>query len=179
MMPESAEPEPRTRLRSYDEEGTPMAMLTPQQILDKVRSFPSRSFAPGDRVLSQATATGQLLFLSEGAVDVGLENTFIARVAEPGAVFGDIAFLLDLPHTAEVMAVQPSSFHLVENPEAFLEAEPKVAIYVAQVLARRLNAVNHLLVEARRRVAETHHRRGILTDTLDRIGEALQLRVPR
>ena len=94
-------------------------------------------------------------------------------------MFGDIAFLLDLPHTAEVTALQPSSFHLVADPEAFLEAEPKVAIYVAQVLARRLNAVNHLLVEARRRVTETHHRRGILTDTLDRIGEALQIRVPR
>ena len=52
-------------------------------------------------------------------------------------MFGDIAFLLDLPHTAEVTALQPSSFHLVADPEAFLEAEPKVAIYVAQVLGGR------------------------------------------
>jgi CRP-like cAMP-binding protein len=156
-----------------------MAMMSPQEVLDKVRRFPVRRFEPGEVILSQATATGQLLFLEEGVVDVALEDVFIARVAEPGAVFGDISFLLDQPHTAEVKAVQPSSFHLVEEPEAFLEAEPKVAIYVAQVLARRLNAVNHLLVDARRRVGESEQRRGILVDTLDRIGHALQIRVPR
>jgi hypothetical protein len=78
-----------------------------------------------------------------------------------------------------VTAVQPSSFYVVEDPEAFLEAEPKVAIYVARILARRLNAVNHLLAEARRRVSETDQRRGVLTDTLDRIGRALQTHGPR
>jgi hypothetical protein len=75
--------------------------------------------------------------------------------------------------------VQSSSFYFVEDAESFLRAEPVAALYIAMVLARRLNAVNHLLVEARRRVTETHHRRGILTDTLDRIGQALQIRVPR
>ena len=79
-----------------------MAILSPQEVLAKVRRFPMRSYAAGDTVMSEATATGQLLFLSEGAVDVRLEDMFIARVAEPGAVFGDIAFLLDQPHTAQV-----------------------------------------------------------------------------
>lgn len=156
-----------------------MAMMSPQEVLEKVRRFPVRSYEPGEVILSQATATGQLLFLEEGVVDVALEDVFIARVAEPGAVFGDVAFLLDQPHTAEVKAVQRSSFHRIEEPEAFLEAEPKVAIYVAQILARRLNAVNHLLVDARRRVGESEQRRGILLETLDRIGDALQIRVPR
>jgi CRP-like cAMP-binding protein len=156
-----------------------MAIMNPGDVLDKVRSFPLRSFAEGEPVISQATATGRLLFLEEGAVDVGLEDTFIARVAEPGSVFGDVAFLLDQPHTATVTAVQPSRFYVVEDPEAFLEAEPKVAIYVARILARRLNAVNHLLVETRRRVTEPDQRRGVLTDTLDRIGRALQTHGPK
>jgi CRP/FNR family cyclic AMP-dependent transcriptional regulator len=156
-----------------------MAIMSPRDVLDTVRSFPLRSFAEGEPVISQATATGRLLFLEEGAVDVGLEDTFIARVAEPGSVFGDVAFLLEQPHTATVTAVQPSSFYVVDDPEAFLEAEPKVAIYVARILARRLNAVNHLLVETRRRVTETDQRRGALTDTLDRIGRALQTHGPR
>ena len=156
-----------------------MAIMNPREVLDRVRRFPLRSFAEGEPVISQATATGRLLFLNEGAVDVTLEDTFIARVAEPGAVFGDLAFLLDQPHTATVTAVQPSSFYVVEEPEVFLETEPKVAIYVARILARRLNAVNHLLVEARRRVAETDQRRGVLAETLDRIGRALQSQGPR
>ena len=68
-----------------------MAMMSPQEVLDKVRRFPVRSYEPGEVILSQATATGQLLFLDEGVVDVALEDVFIARVAEPGAVFGDVA----------------------------------------------------------------------------------------
>lgn len=156
-----------------------MAIMNPPDVLHKVRSFPLRSFAQGETVISQATATGRLLFLEDGAVDVGVEDMFIARVAEPGAVFGDVAFLLDQPHTASVVAVQPSSFRVVDDPEAFLETEPQVAIHVARVLARRLNAVNHLLVDARRRVAETGQRRGVLTETLDRIGRALQGHGPR
>jgi CRP-like cAMP-binding protein len=105
-----------------------MAIMNPREVLDKVRSFPLLSFAEGEPVIFQATATGRLLFLNEGAVDVGLEDTFIARVAEPGSVFGDLAFLL---------------------------------------------------AEARRRVSETDQRRGVLTDTLDRIGRALQTHGPR
>jgi CRP-like cAMP-binding protein len=155
-----------------------MAIITANEALDRVGGFPLCSFAPGEAVLSQATATGRLLFLKDGVVDVAVEDVFIARVAEPGAVFGDISFLLDQPHSATVTAVEPSSFHLLENPEAFLEAEPRVAIYVARVLARRLNAVNHLLAEARHRIDEPDGPPADLRETLERMGHALQNHFP-
>lgn len=155
-----------------------MVIMPPRDVLEKLRSFPVHAFQPGAPVLSDASATGRLLFLNEGAVDVRIEDIFIARVTEPGSVFGDIAFLLDQPHTAAVTAVQPCTFYVIEDPEGFLEAEPRVAIYVAQVLARRLNAVNHLLVEARRRIAETDQRRGPFSEMLERLGHALHIRVP-
>jgi CRP-like cAMP-binding protein len=145
-----------------------------REVLEKVRGFPMRSFGPGDAVLSQASTTGRLLVLKEGAVEIAIEDMFIARVTEPGSVFGDIAYLLDQPHTAAVTAVQPSSFYVIEDPDGFLEAEPRVAVYIARHLARRLNAVNHLLVDARHRSAETDEGRRLLMDTLERMGHALQ-----
>ena len=155
-----------------------MAIMTPREVLARVGGFPRRTFEPGATVLSQATATGRLLFLEDGVVDVVLEDVFIARVAEPGAVFGEVAFLLDQLHSAGVIAAERSSFHVVDDPEAFLEAEPRVAIYVAQILARRLNAVNHLLAEARHRVAEPDRPPAYLLETLDRMGHALQIHFP-
>jgi CRP-like cAMP-binding protein len=155
-----------------------MAIMTSGEVLERVRDFPLREFAPGEAVLSQATTTGHLLFLREGVVDVALEDVFIARVAEPGAVFGDVSFLLEQPHSAMVVAAEPSSFYLLEDPERFLEVEPRVAIYVARVLARRLNAVNHLLVEARRRIEEPDRPPAYLRETLERMGQALQIRFP-
>jgi CRP/FNR family transcriptional regulator, cyclic AMP receptor protein len=155
-----------------------MAIMTPGEVLDRLGGFPLDRFAPGEAVLSQATLTGRLLFLRDGVVDVLLEDVFIARVAEPGAVFGDVAFLLGQPHGAAVIAAEASRFHVVEEPEAFLEAEPRVAIYVAQVLARRLNAVNHLLAEARHRIDEPDRPPAYLLETLDRMGHALQIHFP-
>jgi CRP-like cAMP-binding protein len=155
-----------------------MAIMTASEVLDRLSGFQLCSYAPGEAVLSQATATGRLLFLREGAVDVALEDVFIARVTEPGAVFGDISFLLDQPHSATVVAVEPSTFHLLDDPEDFLESEPRVAIYVARVLARRLNAVNHLLAEARHRIAEADQPPAYLRETLERMGHALQTHFP-
>jgi CRP/FNR family cyclic AMP-dependent transcriptional regulator len=155
-----------------------MRTLSSREVLDKVRRFPLRPVEAGDAVLSQASATGQLLFLREGAVEIAIEDMFIAQVSEPGSVLGDLAFLLDQPHTATVTAVLPSSFHVVDDPEAFLEAEPRVAVYIARILARRLNAVNHLLVDARRRSAGPDEGRALLMDTLERMSSALQHHVP-
>jgi CRP-like cAMP-binding protein len=152
-----------------------MAIMTPREALERVARFPLSTFEPGQAVLSQATATGRLLFLKQGAVDVALEDVFIARVAEPGAVFGEVSFLLDQLHSATVTAAERSSFHVIDRPEAFLEAEARVAIYLAHVLARRLNAVNHLLAEARHRVEEPDRPPAYLMETLERMGHALQI----
>ena len=125
-------------------------------------------------ILSQATATGQLLFLDEGVVDVALEDIFIARVAEPGAVFGDISFLLDQPHTADgergAALELPSGRGAGGVPRGRARRSRSTS---PRSWRGRLNAVNHLLVEARRRVDETEQQ-DVLADTLDRIGHALQ-----
>ena len=155
-----------------------MRIMGPQEVLDRVRGFPLRSFEPGEAMITEAGATGELLFLCEGSVEVAIEDMVLVRVSEPGSVFGEVALLLDQPATAMVTAVQPSSLRVVADPAALFEADPQVAVYVAQVLARRLNAVNHLLVDARRRVAQTDEPAGPVMDALRRMGRALQHHVP-
>ena len=58
-------------------------------------------------------------------------------------MIGDIAILLDRPHTADVRAATRSVLYVAEDPEAFLAHEPEVTLYIARILAERLNAVNH------------------------------------
>lgn len=156
-----------------------MQVLEPREVLEKLADYPLRVFEEGDVVLSEGSRTGRLLFLRHGAVDVVVGEVDLIRVDEPGAVFGDVALLLDQPHKADVRAVQPSSFHVVADPEAFLAAEPGALLYIAKVLARRLDAVNRLLIECKDRDAEAEPRGGLLADMASRIGHALQIRVPR
>ena len=156
-----------------------MQIMESQEILDKVADHPLRVFEAGDVVLSSGSRTGRLLFLRHGAVDVLVDDVDVVRISEPGAVFGDLALLLDQPHKADVRAVQPSSFHVVADGEAFLDAEPGILLYIAQVLASRLDAVNHLLIEGRSRSAEAEPRGGFFAEMYQRISRALQIRVPR
>jgi hypothetical protein len=60
-----------------------------------------------------------------------------------------------------------------------LRQEPLVALYVATVLARRLDEVNRHLIQAWGRSAEPEQRRRFLTETLRKMAAALQIGVPR
>ncbi|HEX5795361.1 MAG TPA: cyclic nucleotide-binding domain-containing protein [Geminicoccaceae bacterium] len=155
-----------------------MPIMATQELLEKLAAFPIRVYDAGDVVLAEGSTTGRLMFLKSGAVDIVMNEVDLTRVEEPGAVFGDIGLLLGAPHTANVLAVRSSSFYMVEDAEGFLKSEPVAALYLATVLAARLDAVNHLVVEARRQAAATGQRRGLIGDMLDRLARALQLRVP-
>jgi CRP/FNR family transcriptional regulator, cyclic AMP receptor protein len=156
-----------------------MLIVEPSQVLEKVSSFPLRAFERGDIVLSEGSDTHRLLFLNRGVVDVVKDEVQLTRIAEPGAVFGDMSVLLGLPHTADVLAVAPSSFYIVDHAEGFLREEPLVTLYVATVLAGRLDEVNRHLIEVWGRPADSGQRRGFFAETLRKIAGALQIRVPR
>ena len=55
-----------------------------------------------------------------------------------------------------------------------LRVDPAVALYVAVVLAQRLETVNSHLVEARIRLEQTDQPLPLLRETLDNIGRTLQ-----
>ena len=75
----------------------------------------------------------------------------IANVSAPGSVFGEQAVLLDQPHTADVMTLEQSEFYVADAP-AILAGDPSVALYVAAILARRLEAANRSLIEVKRQL---------------------------
>ena len=102
-------------------------------------------------VLTAGSKTGRLLFLRSGAVEVIKDGVQIANVSAPGSVFGEQAVLLDQPHTADVMTLEQSEFYVADAP-AILAGDPSVALYVAAILARRLEAANRSLIEVKRQL---------------------------
>jgi CRP/FNR family transcriptional regulator, cyclic AMP receptor protein len=61
-------------------------------------------------------------------------------------VFGELSALLDQPHTADVRALATSQFH-VADASNLLAQDPVTLLYVAEVLARRLDGANRALIE--------------------------------
>jgi CRP-like cAMP-binding protein len=117
----------------------------------KLAGFPIATYQAGETVVTAASSTGRLLILRKGAVAVLREGVEIATVADPGAVFGELSALLDQPHTVEVRALEASQFY-VADAAALLRVDPIALLYVATVLARRLDDANQALIELRRQV---------------------------
>jgi CRP-like cAMP-binding protein len=108
--------------------------------------LPLSTYQAGEIVIADGSRTGRLLILKKGTVAVVKEGTEIARVAEPGAVFGELSVLLDQPHAADVRALETSQFH-VADATTLLTQNPIAVLYVATMLAHRLNGANRALIQ--------------------------------
>jgi CRP-like cAMP-binding protein len=133
----------------------------------RLAALPLTSYGAGETVFSEGTRTGQLLILKSGVVSIVKGGTEIATVAEPGVIFGELSALLDQPHTADVRTVEPSEFH-VADAGALLGEDPVALLYVATVLARRLDFTNQALLELKNQL-EAGESPGLIDQTIGRI----------
>jgi CRP/FNR family transcriptional regulator, cyclic AMP receptor protein len=117
----------------------------------RLAALPLATYQAGETVFTAGSKTGRLLILRKGAVAIVKEAVEIAKVAEPGAVFGELSALLDQPHTADVRTLETSQFH-VADAAILLGQDPIALLYVAVVLARRLDGANQALIELKSQV---------------------------
>src|SRR5262249_47766835 len=134
--------------------------------LPAFRSQPIRRASP-----CSPSTTGRLLILKEGAVEVVRDGVQIARVTEPGAVFGELSVLLNQPHSADLRALETSQFH-VADAATLLRIDPIGLLYVATVLAQRLDGANQALIELKRQV-QTGEPRAVIGKTAERMERLL------
>jgi CRP/FNR family transcriptional regulator, cyclic AMP receptor protein len=118
---------------------------------NSLATLPLVTYQAGERVIADGSRTGRLLILSKGTVVVAKEGTEITKVAEPGAVFGELSVLLDQPHAADVRALETTEFH-VADATTLLTQNPIAVLYVATMLARRLNGANHALIQLKQQL---------------------------
>ena len=133
-----------------------MPLIPNTAVLQRIMALPLATYRPGETVIAAGTETGRLLILRKGAVTIEKEGTVIAKVTEPGAVFGELSALLNQPHTADVRTLETSEFRVA--PAELLEEDPAALLYVAAILAQRLNLANEALTDmkseaSRQRVA--------------------------
>ena len=105
-------------------------------------ALPVATYEAGETVFAAGSRTGRLLILRKGAVVIVKEDVEIARVTEPGAVFGELSVLLDQPHTAHVRALETSEF-FVADATTFLAQDP----IAARTLRRSLHGGWMALIE--------------------------------
>jgi len=128
-------------------------------------ALPLKTYQAGETVLANGSRTNELLILKNGSVAVVRQGIEVARVTDPGAIFGEISALLDCPHTADVRALTTSQFH-VAHPAALQDSA--ALFYVAAILARRLDRTNQTLVELTNQI-EVGEPRSAIASTIEKM----------
>ncbi|SMQ85664.1 Cyclic nucleotide-binding domain-containing protein [Devosia lucknowensis] len=122
-------------------------------ILDYCADLGEVRFKSGQVMLPEGERLGKLLVLIEGQVEVIRERTQVTHVDEPGSIFGEMAVLLDMPHSATVKALSEVRAYEIPDALTFLEAHPEMSLHIATMLARRLYYTTSYLVDLQQQAA--------------------------
>lgn len=142
-------------------------------------TLPSLPVAAGETIISEGRPLAGLYFLESGEAEVLKGGVLIAEVFVPGAVFGDMAFLLGTPPTATVRALTPCVFRHVADPAAFFAGQPAAALHMAAILARRLDSLNRYLVDIKHQFKDRADHLGMIDEVLDALMHKHPRDIPR
>ena len=109
---------------------------------NSIAALPLVTYQAGETVIADGSRTARVLILKKGAVAMIKEVTEIAKVTEPGAVFGEFSVLLDQPNKVDVRTLETSQFHVADA--TVLVKQNPIAAHVTMVLARQLDNANDL-----------------------------------
>lgn len=137
-----------------------------QTLLDACRSLPLLELVAGDVLISEGQPRTALYVLASGTLDVSFQGATVAAISEPGAVIGEIAFLLDLNHGATVAAACPSQVHVVSDVADFLAVDSARVFEIARMLALRLNRLTAYVTDVRAQYAHAGGHLELLNEVL-------------
>lgn len=140
-------------------------------LLDAAAALPELALAAQAVVITQGDPASRLLVLQSGAVLVERDGVPVARIATPGAVFGEMALLLGKAATATVRCESPSVFRVADDPMRFLDEHPEAALELARVAAGRVDALTQYLVDVKRQYADQGDHFGMLDTVLGALSQ--------
>ena len=73
-------------------------------------------------MLAEGNKSGALCVLVKGEVEILKGDMQVNVVSDPGAIFGEMSILLDIPHMASVRALTSCDVHMVHDGDAFLRS---------------------------------------------------------
>jgi CRP-like cAMP-binding protein len=130
-----------------------------REFLDLADGLPRRALEPGESLITDGAVADVLFVLLDGAVRVEKGGTAIVTIAEAGTCLGEMALLLEVPATADVIAVEPTTVAVVDDARRRIHDDPGLSIALARLLAERLHSMTTYLVDLRQQYA--HHEGGL------------------
>lgn len=145
-------------------------------ILEYCQGLKQAKFKPGAVLLQEGEQLGRLYVLVDGDVEVIRERTQVTHVDEPGSIFGEMAVLLDMPHSATVKALSAVTAYEIPDALTFLDNRPDFSRHIAALLARRLYYTTSYLVDLQQQAAGKRQDLDMVDQILARLVDPASLR---
>ncbi|MBI1816863.1 MAG: cyclic nucleotide-binding domain-containing protein [Deltaproteobacteria bacterium] len=136
-------------------------------VIEQCAALPQREFHTGEVILEEGKRSGLLYVLASGSVEVLKGDLQVATVDTPGAFFGEVSALLDMPHMATVRALTDATLFVATDSQAFLDAHQEIALSLARLLAKRLHSVTTYLVDLKRQFEDHDNHLSIVDEVLE------------
>ncbi|WP_048440006.1 Crp/Fnr family transcriptional regulator [Caenimonas sp. SL110] len=124
-------------------------------VLDLCSALAQLPVAAGTLLIEEGVPMGRIYVLKQGSFDVIRNGVRIVTITEPGSFLGEISALLGTAPMADVIATADSVVHVIEDAQAATHRDPQITYAIAQLLARRLQAVTSYLVDIKRQYEGT------------------------
>jgi CRP/FNR family cyclic AMP-dependent transcriptional regulator len=120
--------------------------LDHKDLLTLAASARERQYQPGEEIVRQNDTGVGLFVLTNGQVRVTQERqgaTYDLGVLDHGQVFGELSLLDDLPRTATITAIEPSTVIIVPiwDFRAALRDNPSMALNLLSSLSQRIRRI--------------------------------------
>ncbi|HSV41741.1 MAG TPA: Crp/Fnr family transcriptional regulator [Nocardioidaceae bacterium] len=135
-------------------------------VLGSATGLPEVVYADGEALFTEGARHPEIVILVEGTVHITKAGVQVGVVDQPGAVMGEVGFLLDSPATATATAVGECRCLRADDPETFLRERPEFTVAIARVLARRLDLVTGYLADLQNQYADRSDSLGVVAQVL-------------
>jgi CRP/FNR family transcriptional regulator, cyclic AMP receptor protein len=116
-------------------------------VLELTAHLPEHTFEPGHVVLTEGSHGSMLWVLVSGALRIIRHGITVNTVTASGSVLGEMAVLLEQPHSATVETTEATVLRYAEDGSALLDGEPEFTRLIAVGLAERLSFVTTYLAD--------------------------------
>jgi CRP/FNR family cyclic AMP-dependent transcriptional regulator len=137
-----------------------------QSVLSICQGLPERTFQPGDILMTEGGRDKLIYVLIEGGVHIYKGEILVSSQFDPGAIYGELAVLLNSPHTATVKAATNCRTYIVEDANAFLRSHPDLSFQLASLLARKLNSITTYLADLKHQFEDRDDHLGMVDEVL-------------
>lgn len=136
-------------------------------VLSLCKGLPQKVFEKGDTLMTEGGKDKLIYVLIDGGVDIFKRDILVSSQSEPGGIYGELAVLLDVPHTATVKAASRCNTYVVENANEFLRCNPDLSYQLAALLARKLNSITSYLADLKQQYRDRDDHLGMVDEVLE------------